>query len=98
MTDRELLPCPFCGAAAAMAEGGMRKLIRTVAKRLGVKTGYHVSAEFKIADGHATISMTVTVTPWIHVDNYKDLVDYVHTKATGAEATPTITSITRLGP
>ena len=76
----------------------MRKLIRIVAKRVGVETSYHVAAEFGIADGHATISMTVTMTPWIHVDNYKDLVNYVHTKATRAKATPTITSITRLGP
>jgi hypothetical protein len=78
----------------------MNKLIRWLAKRAGVATDYHVAALYT-QDGHmgtSTLSMTVTLRPWLHRDNYRELVEYLHTQATRATpAMPVITSITKLG-
>lgn len=42
--------------------------------------------------------MTCVVKPWLHADNYRELIDYVAGKCPEAKSTPCITSITRLGP
>lgn len=77
----------------------MRKLLRKVAKRLGMSTWYHVAAVYQ-QDSHigsATISMICRISPWVNDANYTDLVEYVKSKSTGATATPSIVSVTKLG-
>lgn len=77
----------------------MRKLIRWLAKKAGVTTSYHVAAVYQ-QDSHVsttTVSMTVTMRPWLHVDSYRDLVEFVRKESPRAATIPTITSITRLG-
>lgn len=77
----------------------MRKTLRTVAHWLGFSTGYHVAAIYK-QDSHmstSVISMTVTIRPWLHADNYRDLMDYVKSQAVRPAEMPSITSITKLG-
>ena len=77
----------------------MRKFIRRFALWLGVVTEYHVSATYS-QDSHigfSTMSLTVAIKPWLHGDNYKELVEFVNKEATRPSSTPTITSITKLG-
>lgn len=77
----------------------MKNAIRRIAKLLGWATCYHVSAIYN-QDSHIStvnISMTVTVRPWIHDDNYKDVVEYVHSRSERPASIPVITSITKLG-
>jgi len=77
----------------------MKNVLRRLAKRLGWNAAYHVAATYT-RDSHvgfSTISMTVTVRPWLHVDNYKELVEYVHGECGERASKPTITSITKLG-
>lgn len=78
----------------------MRNTLRRVAHWLGWKTSYHVVALYQ-QDSHmstSTLSMTVTLKPWLHIDNYRELVEYLHTQATrSTPAMPVITSITKLG-
>lgn len=35
--------------------------------------------------------------PWIHVDNYAELMDFIKREATRPASAPSITSITKLG-
>ncbi len=77
----------------------MRKQLRTVAYWLGVSTAYHVAASYK-QDSHigmSVISMTVRIRPWLHDDNYRELMDYIKSQAVRAAEMPSITSITKLG-
>lgn len=78
----------------------MKNLIRRLAKRAGVTTAYHVAALYQ-EDSHmstSTLSMTVTLRPWLHVDNYLELVEYLHSQAVRpTKEMPVITSITKLG-
>lgn len=77
----------------------MKAFIRKVAKTLGWSTCYHVSATYP-RDSHvgfSVISLTVTVKPWIHSDNYREVVDFVEAKADRPSSTPSIISITKLG-
>jgi hypothetical protein len=77
----------------------MRNTLRRVAHWLGWNTDYHVAATYT-RDSHmgfSTISLTVKMFPWLHRDNYRDLVAYVHSECEGRATTPTITSITKLG-
>lgn len=77
----------------------VKQILRSVARRLGWKTSYHVAATYN-RDSHigfSVISLTVDMLPWLHTDNYKELVDYVETQADRIVGKPTITSITRLG-
>ena len=41
--------------------------------------------------------MTVTMRPWLHIDNYMELVNYIKSEATRPASTPSITSVTKLG-
>ena len=88
-----------CVMRVLKGRNSMKNAIRRIAKLLGWETCYHVSAIYNLDShvGTATISMTVTVRPWIHADNYKDVVDYVHSLSERPVAMPTITSITKLG-
>ena len=77
----------------------MKKHIRAIAEWLGMSTSYHVAATYN-RDSHtgfSVISLTVDVKPWIHADNYREVVDYVGSKAERIVGSPTITSITKLG-
>lgn len=77
----------------------MKRLMRWLAHKVGYSTSYHVAASFQ-QEGHlgtSIISMTIVVRPWAHVDNYREIVDYVASKATGCVKTPSITSLTKLG-
>jgi hypothetical protein len=77
----------------------MRTLIRWLAAKAGYSTSYHVAATYN-RDSHVVysiLSMTVSVRPWIHRDNYADLVAYVKTQATGCVGEPNITGLTKLG-
>lgn len=77
----------------------IRTLIRRIARRLGVTTCYHVAAAYQRDSyvGLSVLSLTVTVKPWLHTDNYRELVDYVQSQAIRPNNTPNITSITKLG-
>lgn len=74
----------------------MRRLIRNVAKALGVSTDYHVAGTWS----GGTIDMTVTIKPWLHADNFKELRDFVadELKHQALGVKPNIVNITRLGP
>lgn len=77
----------------------MRKLIRRLAAKAGCLTSYHVAATYNRDShiGYSIVSMTVDVKPWIHRDNYADVVAYVKTQATGCVGQPNITSLMKLG-
>lgn len=75
----------------------MKKAIRSIAQSLGFNACYHVAAVYNNVNGTANISMTVIVRPWLHDDNYNELVKHVESRAIGTKSTPSITSITRLG-
>jgi hypothetical protein len=47
--------------------------------------------------GSATMSCTLSVRPWLHSDNFSELVDFMKTQASYKNETPAIVSITRLG-
>jgi hypothetical protein len=77
----------------------VRKAIRRLATWMGWKTSYHVAAQYT-RDSHMgwyVISMTATVSPWIHADNYREVVDYVKTQCDLPTGNPNITSLTKLG-
>ena len=77
----------------------MRKTLRRIAQMLGWSADYHVAATYT-RDSHmgfSTISLTVKMLPWLHRDNYRELVEYVHSECEKPAAIPTITSITKLG-
>jgi hypothetical protein len=76
----------------------MRTLLRWMGSKLGMVTWYHISATYPLPNGHATMSLTCSVRPWLHVENYPELVAYVATQAHVAGAKPNIICITRLGP
>lgn len=87
------------GAGAGAKRQGARRALRRLAHALGWSTSYHVAATYN-RDSHvgfSVISMTVSVRPWLHADNYSELVDYVKTQADRIVGTPSITSITKLG-
>lgn len=78
----------------------MKKFLRWLGKKLGFSTWYHVAATYQ-QDSHmntSVMSLTVRVAPWIHEDNYREVLEWVQTQATRPAAMPCITSITRLGP
>jgi hypothetical protein len=78
----------------------MKKALRWLGRKLGIATWYHVAGTYQ-RDSHmgtAVISLTVYVRPWIHEDNYPEVVAYVESQADKPKTTPCITSITRLGP
>lgn len=77
---------------------GVRKVLRAIARDMGVSTSYHVAARYHTTGMHqADMSMTCRIIPWLHSDNYKDLVAYIASQATNSTETPCITSITKLG-
>jgi hypothetical protein len=76
----------------------MRTLLRWIGRKLGVRTWYHVSATYPLSGGgSATMSCTLSVRPWLHSDNFSELVDFMKTQASYKNETPAIVSITRLG-
>jgi hypothetical protein len=94
-----LVPCSAGLGPNQPERNDMRKLLRRLASLIGWRTSYHVAATYQ-QDSHvgwSVLSMTCEVTPWLHADNYAELMDYVKAKATRPASMPTITSITRLG-
>lgn len=78
---------------------GMRRVIRKLAHKLGWTTSYHVYATYT-RDSHigfTALSMTCSIRPWLHRDNYRELMDLVSVESPQASSTPSITSITKLG-
>lgn len=75
----------------------MRKLLRWIGRHCGITTWYHIAATYPLPNGSATMSLTCAMRPWLHSDNYSDLVAYVKTQADSKTTTPNIVSITRLG-
>ena len=73
----------------------LRTAARQIAKSIGIATNYHVAWVVTIPAGSAIGSMTVTMRPWLHIDNYHDLVEYIRDEQK-SETRPTITSITKL--
>lgn len=72
----------------------LRSAVRRIAEAIGVKTAYHVVATWPIGGGgQATGSTTVWVKPWVHPDNYAELMGVFDT----GDQKPNITSITKLG-
>lgn len=77
----------------------MRKLLRWLGRVFGVATWYQVSATYR-QDSHtgtSIVSLTCRVTPWLHNDNYNDLLRYVESQATRPASMPVITNISKLG-
>lgn len=82
-----------------LKQGGMRKLLRWIGAKLGIKTWYHVAATYPLCEGgFGTLSCTCGMRPWLHHDNYQSLVDYVQTQTDRKGVRPNLVSITRLGP
>lgn len=77
----------------------VKEIIRKIFASMGRSETYHVSASYipKGNSGLAITSMTVKVTPWLHEDNYCQLIEFVKTKCNDVDGSPTITSITKLG-
>ena len=73
----------------------LRTAARQIAKTIGIAKNYHVAWVVTIPAGSAIGSMTVTMRPWLHIDNYHDLVEHILGEQK-SEARPTITSITKL--
>lgn len=87
------------GAGSGAKKRGARHLLRRAAHALGWSTNYHVAATYN-RDSHmgfCVVSMTVTVRPWLHSGNYRDLVAYVQSQAIQPVGPPNITSVTKLG-
>jgi hypothetical protein len=87
------------GAGAEAKKRGVRHALRRMACALGWSTSYHVAATYN-RDSHvgfSVVSMTVSVRPWLHADNYRDLVAYVQSQAVRPMGPPNITSVTKLG-
>ena len=80
----------------------MKKMIRNIATKLGVKTYYHFSATYD-RDSHTGFSIsggTLGVRPWLHLDNYDELISEIigDLKGKGIYADQiAITSITKIG-
>lgn len=79
----------------------IRKAIRQAFKVGGFKTSYHVSATYPTKTGTATLSMTVTIRPWLNLSNYMGLIDLVKSEADSSTNiptnTPNIVCVTKLG-
>jgi len=75
----------------------MSNLLRRLARACGLKTWYLVTATYPIGGGYGTVTCTCSVAPWLHIDNYPDLLAYVKTQASSSAATPNIIGVTRLG-
>lgn len=77
----------------------MRTAIRKFARWIGWSTTYHVAGTYTMEahTGWSTISLVLTVRPWINEETYREVVEYVKSKAINPTTTPTITSITKLG-
>ena len=75
----------------------MRTLLRWIGRKCGLGTWYHVAATYPLPSGYATMSLTCSVRPWLHADNYPELVAYVATQAGADGVKPNIVSLTRLG-
>lgn len=87
------------GAGAEAKKRGARRALRRLAYALGWSTTYHVAATYN-RDSHigfSVMSMTVSVRPWLHADNYSELVAYLKANAAQCVGTPNITSLTKLG-
>jgi hypothetical protein len=80
----------------------MKKMIRNIAKMLGVKTYYHFSATYD-RDSHTGFSIsggTLGVSPWLHLDNYEKMVSEIRVdlENKGVKVNQIrLTSITKLG-
>lgn len=77
----------------------MKKALRFIARFVGWTTSYHVAAAYQ-QDSHvgwSVLSLTVTARPWIHEDNYIQLLEAVKSEAERPTRMPSITSITKLG-
>ena len=75
-----------------------RRLLRWTGRKLGLVTWYHVTATYPVSGGKAALSLTCSVRPWLHHDNFLDLVEYVDSQAgTEKGGKPNIVSLTRLG-
>ena len=74
----------------------MRKVFRWVCVKFGLKMWYYITATYPTAGGYATISCTCSVAPWLHNDNFSELVEYIKTQANSNTVTPNIVNITRL--
>lgn len=77
----------------------MKKFIRRAARKLGVTTWYHVSAIYQ-QDSHTnitTVSLLCKMRPWLHDENYAEVVKYVESQAVRPTSPPVITSIAKLG-
>lgn len=78
----------------------MKNFIRSIAKAIGIKTNYHVACLYS-RDSHVstiTMSSTVTVKPWLHPDNYIEIVKCLHEEAIRpTKEMPIIVSITKIG-
>lgn len=75
----------------------MAKLIRDIAKIIGIKTVYHISAIAQTDKGQITISLNLAVSPWMHADNFSDVMFRVSQTMPNTQTQACITSITRLG-
>ena len=75
----------------------MSRALRWIASACGVRTTYHVASFYCIPFSNTVASGTYTMSPWLHRDNYLDLVQAVHRDHPDAKTPPTITSITKLG-
>jgi len=71
----------------------MRKLFRWIAGKCGMETDYHIYA----INGTSYISFTCTVSPWLHEENYSDLIEYAGNLVENKKGRVAIASITKLG-
>lgn len=75
-------------------------VLRTLAKAIGIKTYYHVSAVYrsqKALGGWSIVSTTVRARPWINQDNWMEVVEYLHSVAESPLSQPSIISIDKIG-
>ncbi len=76
----------------------MKKLIRFVCEKLGFSTSYIVSATWTRSDGSfSTLTYTCTIYPWLHVDNYQQLLEHTQKESKQNKVMPNIIEVTKLG-
>jgi len=75
----------------------MRKIIRKIARAIGIRTYYMVTASAPVAGGGTAIgTRVISVRPWIHDGSMEDIC--LHFESKGMPPKANIIMIHRLGP
>lgn len=74
----------------------IRKLIRALAKKLGVSSWYVITMSCPSQYGLVTLTDTYQVFPWLHEDTYPEVIELAK-KSMGTDGEINVVTIHRLG-